>query len=63
MYLKPVSTRRISKPQSFARASGIELETMVETATLRLTSSPFSLAMFASQSMSRTPISLPERST
>ena len=36
---------------------------MVETATLEATSSPFSLAMLASQSISRTPISLPESRT
>ena len=63
MYLKPVRTRRISKPLSLAMASGMEEETMVETATLDLTSSPFSAAMLASQSIRRTPISLPERST
>ena len=63
MYLKPVSTRLISKPQSRASASGMEEETIVETATLRPTSSPRSRAIVASQSMSRTPISLPESST
>ena len=41
----------------------MEEETIVETATLRLTSSPLSLDIVASQSMSRTPISLPESST
>ena len=63
MYLNPVSTRRISKPQSQARASGMAEETMVVTATLEATSSPFSLAMLASQSISKTPISLPESRT